>query len=1158
MFELLVPAIGVPLAKFLAKEWLGDGAGTAVAGGAIDYLKSRLSSERDARRAARQVDEMAEQVVEGLEPFFAREQGKGFELEPVVVELQLTLEGQASAGSVVANRLDPKKLYDQWLNARPEALRALGADQAEAYRTLLRAMAAGLVKVAERLPSFNGSAVRQSLADLEALARQGDEIIKAVRGAVQAVDAVQQDVRQLRDRDDARRQRVSQHEADYRRALRDEASKLRLFGVDYDPATPKEWPLEIAYVPLRLDFGKHAERLDYETLLALLPFLGGRLLIEGVAGSGKTTLNQWTALQALDWQAFGKCAAGSPADLLRSVGPELKAKLGRSVASDVKPVFDVAVGRTSELEQRSTEESWQSAVKASHRFASTVQDWRERTPFLVKLRDCDGSLPGPEGLPALLSKVIGKSPEDWVYTVLKDGRALVLLDGIDEVPDSERADVWKSIEGYFSNYPDTLFIVSSRPDAVDPEKLPLFGAARARVQPMGPTEREHLIEHWHEAVAIELASRGQPVLDLTDTARALSARIRDVPALTQIAETPLLCAAVCFLNRARSGDIPERLVELLRVLSELLISRLDRDRMGATQDRFSLAYRELDTKEKTDALAAIAQHMVREGKPAIADADLVVPLRNAISWLPKTITVKPLEILKALKERSGVLRGRNETTSEFAHNVFRSYLAAIAYAQGKSFSDLLDKARQTADPDLPVLAAAIGGTNYSDRLIGEIRDRLEGAAAADARLLQFMALRCWQAGGASKSLQTDFLLPLFIRRGLQPRNPEEAAWLAELGDRAVPLLRRRKKQTNKQAAACIRALRLIGTETGRESLEAYLDHTADVVVEELAQAVNPLRVAKIRSIVLARNDEWDEFPPLRYLRASDLDVLETPDDVEGLDLRGSGLRSIEALGRFTNLQFVILSYTSVSDLSPLQNLTALRDLSLRGTSVNDLSPLLGLTALQTLSLNGTSVSDLSPLLGLTALQTLSLNGTSVSDLSPLRGLSALQSLYLSGTLVSDLSPLRGLIALQSLYLTSTSVSDLSPLQDLTALQGLHLNSTLVSDLSPLRGLIGLQSLYLNRTLVRDLSPLRDLTSLRTLHMDDTSVSDLSPLRGLTALQILDLDSTPVGNLSPLLDLPNLMLVTLDELEKLRGRRSPAGIGRESSRGNGQSNGMRTL
>ena len=275
MFELLVGAIGVPLAKFLAKQWLGDTAEGAVAGGTIDYLKSRLGSEREARRAARQVEELAERIVDGLQPYFEREQGKGFELEPVVTELQLTLDGHATAGSVVAARLDPKKLYDRWLQARPQAVRSFADNQAEAYRTLLWAIAAALCAIAEKLPRFQAATAKESLDALDGLARQGNEIMAAVERAVQNLDAVRTDVAQLRQSDNERRLRISEHELAYRRALWNEASKLRLFGVDYDPATPKEWPLAIAYVPLRLDLGNQGERLGYETLLALLPFLGG-------------------------------------------------------------------------------------------------------------------------------------------------------------------------------------------------------------------------------------------------------------------------------------------------------------------------------------------------------------------------------------------------------------------------------------------------------------------------------------------------------------------------------------------------------------------------------------------------------------------------------------------------------------------------------------------------------------------------------------------------------------------------------------------------------------------------------------------------------------------------------------------------------------------
>lgn len=702
MFELLVGAIGVPLAKFLAKQWLGDSVTGAIAGGMVDYFKDRLGSEREARRAARRIDELAEEFIEGLGPYFEREQGKGLDLEPVLVQLQLTLEGRADAAMIVAQRLDAQKLYDHWLGARPEAVRTFSEGEASAYRTLLHATAAGLVAVADKLPRFEAAAVKSSLDALDQLARQGDTIIAAVGQAVAAVDALRTDVNHLRRGDDGRQRRITEHEADYRNTLRQEAAKLRLFGVDYDPTTPKEWPLEIAYVPLRLELEGHRDRLGYETLLALLPHLGGRLLVEGVAGSGKTTLVQWTALQALDFQRSSARRSPRPSDLLRAIGPELKFVLTGLVPPQRRSVFEELIasvplrGRPSRDIEPNIPNYTKEMLEGG---LSEAPDWRRRMPFLVKLRDCEGSLPGPEDLPYLLTKAIGKPPGDWVYATLKDGRGLVLLDGIDEVPDRQRADIWQSIRDYFETYPDSLFIVSSRPDAVEPEYLPLFGAARARIQPMDPTDRERFIEHWHEAVAVELSLRGQPHRDLPEAARALAARIRAVPALDQIAETPLLCAAVCFLNRARSGDIPDRLVELLRVLCELLISRLDRDRFGDSwENRFSRAYGALDTKEKTDALAAIAQYMVREGKPTVPDKDLLAPLREAIARLPKPIAVEPIEILRALKERSSVLRGRSETTSEFAHNVFRSFLAAQAYARGTSFSDLLDKARQTADP----------------------------------------------------------------------------------------------------------------------------------------------------------------------------------------------------------------------------------------------------------------------------------------------------------------------------------------------------------------------------------------------------------------------------------------------------------------------------
>ncbi|QYK41640.1 MAG: leucine-rich repeat domain-containing protein [Paracoccaceae bacterium] len=204
-----------------------------------------------------------------------------------------------------------------------------------------------------------------------------------------------------------------------------------------------------------------------------------------------------------------------------------------------------------------------------------------------------------------------------------------------------------------------------------------------------------------------------------------------------------------------------------------------------------------------------------------------------------------------------------------------------------------------------------------------------------------------------------------------------------------------------------------------------------------------------------------------------------------------------------------LSFTRVTDLSPLATLSALTTLSLPDTRVTDLSPLATLPALATLDLSHAQVTDLSPLATLPALATLILLGTQVTDLSPLATLPALASLDLSGTQVTDLSPLATLPALATLDLSRTQVTDLSPLGNLPALTTLTLSGTQVTDLSPLATLPALATLSLAGTKVTDLSPLATLLALTTLFLSGTRVTDLSPISGLTGLTRLDLAGTPV-------------------------------------------------
>lgn len=165
--------------------------------------------------------------------------------------------------------------------------------------------------------------------------------------------------------------------------------------------------------------------------------------------------------------------------------------------------------------------------------------------------------------------------------------------------------------------------------------------------------------------------------------------------------------------------------------------------------------------------------------------------------------------------------------------------------------------------------------------------------------------------------------------------------------------------------------------------------------------------------------------------------------------------------------------------------------------------------LEILNISYTQVSDLSPLEKLANIQILFIYNTQVSNLSPLEKLDKLQSLDVSYTLVNDLSPLEKLANLHELYILKTLVSDLSPLEKLANLQTLNVSITHVSNLSPLNKLANLISLKAHNTQVSDLSSLEKLAKLKELQISNTQVKKLAPLASIQSLEYFNAEGCPI-------------------------------------------------
>ena len=56
-------------------------------------------------------------------------------------------------------------------------------------------------------------------------------------------------------------------------------------------------------------------------------------------------------------------------------------------------------------------------------------------------------------------------PNGWVHEKLQDGNAIILVDGVDEMREAQRADVRVWLKELRETFPEARIIVSSRPTA---------------------------------------------------------------------------------------------------------------------------------------------------------------------------------------------------------------------------------------------------------------------------------------------------------------------------------------------------------------------------------------------------------------------------------------------------------------------------------------------------------------------------------------------------------------------------------------------------------------------------------------------------------------------------------------------------------------------
>ncbi|CAM5485412.1 NACHT domain-containing protein [Streptomyces tanashiensis] len=837
--RLASAAIGPLLKKLLVSD--GPGAGLTAPADKVRLSslvsfrgERRTLGEKDVRRLAGTLVERSF-VGDGERPFPADE------TEAVTDTLAKTLLalGDLDMDDVQAVRLGHRELARRLRAAAPPP-DGLSTDSALYLESLTEWACLHILEFFTQRSTFVArSLVEQTRAQAELIAKV-DEVIRRTPRA------------DSRDTDFERR---------YLEHLAKRHGRLTIYGIDLHHS-PDRWPLDLAYLSLEATgeapvpgvidepLAPHQREQAVRADLALSRH--DKVLLRGLAGSGKTTLVQWLTVSA-----------------------------------------------------------------ATEARAEGMAYLRGRVPFVLPLRALTRHgepLPAPDRfLPAAGCPLT--PPDGWADRVLAAGRGVVLVDGIDEIPEAERGRAREWLRSLLDTYEGNRWLVTSRPTAVRDDWLAGDGFTELTLSPMTRSEVTAFVGRWHRAAGPEAEPYELPLLDA----------LRTTEHVAQLATNPLMCGLICALHRDRRGFLPRGRKALYEAALSMLLARRDRERdMGAPS---GLA---LDEAPQIQLIQRLAYWLTLNGRTQLDRAHAESLVREAVPAVQEAAHHPPDTVFTHLLHRSGLLREPTEDTVDFIHRTFQDYLAAKALVERWDIGVLIGHAADDQWEDVIRMAVGHARPHECAEILRELLKAADTTTerAAQLRLVLLAATALDHATEVPPEVREKVLAR--TAEVIPPRTAEEARELATVGRLVLDLLPGPEGLSDEEARLVVTTATHVSVDASIPYLARFARHEALPVRAQLAWGWQRFEPRAYGEAIMAAIDPTD----LLFSVVSDSQAAEllrlgiTPERLEIGD--GVSDSSLTALLAPCDPRVLVLARDSERpDLTALKSLVRLESLSLQ-------------------------------------------------------------------------------------------------------------------------------------------------------------------------------------------------------------------------------------
>lgn len=351
-----------------------------------------------------------------------------------------------------------------------------------------------------------------------------------------------------------------------------------------------------------------------------------------------------------------------------------------------------------------------------------------RVPIFISLKDLTDSKKGIIEFVEEQFDICGfPDAKPFVLTLLTKGKAIVLLDGLDEVGDQygTRTQLIREVANLSRKYSACQYCLTCRTAATD---YSFEQFKYLEIADFSNDQQKTFIKQWYSEKPEILNRFEEGWNDSYNNS------------LRELGKTPLLLTLLC-LSFDQTLSFPARQVDLYREAIDALLRKWDSSRLIVRDD----FYKRLSHSRREHLLESIASKFYFDSQAVFNRYELESAVLKYLSGLPDKEASTPTDartVVQQIEAQHGLIVERAKSIYSFSHLTIQEFLTASHIVKNPAKNTFSELARLgLSDPKWrEVVLFAAGLLPSADVLFAEMVSRLDKMRGVDPGVLKFLTL----------------------------------------------------------------------------------------------------------------------------------------------------------------------------------------------------------------------------------------------------------------------------------------------------------------------------------------------------------------------------------------------------------------------------------